>query len=67
MTYKDNLSSGDSNVPADATAMQAEAVVRAAIEWRNGLEDDPKLSREEWVLYDALTRYGSEFKGLRAQ
>ena len=56
----------DANVPMDVTAMQAEAVVKAAIAWRYEKGHDPILSTYEWRLYDALNNYGDKFKGLRA-
>jgi len=59
--------SDNETVPMDATAMQAEEIVRAAL----GLvaykrrTDDRYLYREEWKLVEAVEAYGTEFKGLR--
>jgi len=58
--------SDDINVPADATAMQAEAIVRAAIAWAWTVQPDDRMGRNDWKLYEACTQYGDDFKGLRA-
>jgi len=57
------------NVPMDVTAMQAEAVVKAAQSWAWSLaqREDSRMTEEEWVLWAALKDYGSKFKGLRAR
>ena len=54
------------NVPVDATAEQAEAILVAAIKW--GWEQDRTVSaimtRTEWELISALDAYGDKWKGL---
>lgn len=55
------------NVPIDAVALRAEAVVRAAIDWGFTVDVDGSFTRQQWKLYDALLEYGDEFKGLRAR
>jgi len=57
----------DVNVPMDATAMQAEEIVKAAIAWAWEIVGDPRLTRAEWKLIDACKSYGDDFKGLRAR
>ena len=59
--------SDDANVPMDAIADQAEAVIKAAIVWRWAAEADPRMTQAEWKLYEATNAYGSEFKGVRAK
>lgn len=54
----------DENVPMDATAMQAEAIVKAAIAWRLRQETDPIMNLEEFRLYEACKEYGDQFKGV---
>lgn len=55
------------NAPADATAMQAEAIVRAAIEWRTQKGPNEYLSLAEWELYQAVTNYGNVYKGVKGR
>jgi len=57
----------DENVPIDAIAMHAEAIVKAAIGWAWALDADPRMTREEWTLFEACKIYGDEFKGMRAR
>jgi len=63
---KDDMSN-DANRPMDATAMQAEAVVKAAIEWRYEHRGERDMSRVEWELWQATNGYGDTWKGLRAR
>jgi len=56
----------DENVPADVTAEQAEAIVKAAIAWRWQQDDNTRFTREEWRLHEATGSYGDTYKGLRA-
>jgi hypothetical protein len=55
------------NVPMDATAMQAEDLVRAAIKWAWANSDKQHLTRDEWMLLEACENYGDQFKGLSAR
>lgn len=55
----------DENVPLDARAVRAEAVVKAALEWAAITEGAWSLSREEWRLLEAVEVYGG--KGLRGR
>ena len=59
----------EENIPMDATAAQAEAVVIAAIAWgwASGSQMQARLTREEWALMEALKGYGDKFKGLKAR
>lgn len=63
------MSNNSETVPMDVTAEQAEAVLRAAISWAWDIptHQEHKMTRHEWVLFEALRKYGDEFKGLRAQ
>jgi len=55
----------DPNVPGDSTAVEAEAIVKAAIDWRWKLDFvDGKMTREEWQLAQACSAYGDVYKGL---
>ena len=59
--------SDNETVPMDVTAMQAEVIVKAALDvvqekWRTS---DGRLCRAEWKLVEAVEAYGFEFKGLR--
>ncbi len=51
---------------ADATAMNAEQVVRAAIEWKQGQGFDPSMGITDWRLWDAVDRYGPSYRGLKS-
>jgi len=53
------------NAPGDATAMEVEAIVRAAIEWRLSHEDK-LMTREDWDLMEACIAYGDTYKGLKS-
>ena len=55
------------NVPADAIAMRAEEVVKAAIDWGFTVDVDAHMSRQQWKLYDTLLAYGDKYMGLRAR
>jgi hypothetical protein len=55
------------NVPLDVVAMDAEAIVKAAIAWRWSQAEEPVLTVAEWKLYEATGNYGSNYKGLSAQ
>jgi hypothetical protein len=58
--------SDDQKVPMDATAMQAEAVVKAALDWMWSRAGSKKrMTREEWQLHEACSGYGDKYKGLR--
>jgi hypothetical protein len=54
----------DENVPMDVTATQAEAVVKAAMAWAYSIDISDRFTQLEWRLYEALTAYGDEYKGL---
>ena len=57
------MSNSSENVPVDVTAMQAEAIVRATLNWvkENGAS---VYDREEWAMMQAAQEYGNKFKGL---
>lgn len=57
----------EENVPADATAMKAEAIVFAALSWRRSADVlmTDKFTREEWALVEACEAYGDRYKGVR--
>ena len=57
----------NSNVPMDATAMQADAVIKAAIAWRLDNDGGGLMSRAEWELFMATNAYGDKFKGTRGK
>ena len=61
--------SDSENVPMDATAEQAKAVVEAAIAWARSVshESGQLMTEQEWELRSALKRYGDKYKGLRAR
>ncbi len=59
--------SDDANVPMDAVAENAKAIVQAAIEWRRAVGPSPVMTAAEWKLFAACEQYGDRFKGLRAQ
>jgi len=56
----------DSTVPIDATAEQAEALVKAAIAWAGEAAQERTLTREEWKLLEACQSYGDHYRGLRS-
>ena len=62
-----NLMSDNENVPIDVTAMQAEAVVQAAMKLvvHKKNTQDNLMNREEWKLVEAVEAYGFKFKGVR--
>ena len=55
------------SVPMDATAMQADAVIKAAIAWRWTRNDEESMSKAEWELFMATNAYGDTFKGTRGK
>jgi len=55
------------NVPADATAMQAEEIVRSAIAWRYKQDLTGVYTIQEWELIKATDNYGDRYKGLRSR
>jgi len=65
---KDDMSN-DANRPMDATAMQAEAVVKAAQSWgwSKSAKKGQRMTEQEWELLKALRDYGDKWKGLRAR
>ena len=54
------------NLPVDAIAMDAEAIVKAAIEWKRWQGERKPMTREEWLLDAACDSYGYIYKGLRS-
>ena len=55
------------HAPVDATAMQADAVIKAAIAWRWTRNDKELMSKAEWELFMATNAYGGTFKGTRGK
>lgn len=57
----------EENAPMDATAMHAEAIIRAAIEWRFERGDHTLMNRAEWKLFEACNEYGDQYRGVRGR
>jgi|GEM_PF-5789115 len=58
------MNDSNGNVPVDLTAMQAEAVISAALNWAHKNRGGNVFDREEWAIMRAVEIYGFDFKGL---
>lgn len=67
--YRKEKTRSDGEAPVDVTAMQAEAVVEAALDWARTRvrRKNDLVTHAEWTLIEACGKYGDTYKGLKGQ